>query len=161
MRTAFAIFAKSATRRLPSLTLLAVGGLGACDSALGGTDGPLTGCTLSFAEKSAGGRDFGEACTQDSECRFGACLKPGTGGNITNAQFGFCTRGCDCEDNAASRLSTDEKEVLECLYPSGFKDLHHVVVECDTVDDCKAISEQWTECKIPDTGSVRRVCHAL
>ncbi len=133
----------------------------ACDGTGGGSGDPLTGCDLSFTAKNSGGKDFGEECTQDSECRYGECMKPGADGNITNASFGFCTRGCDCENSTDSRLTTDEKEVLECLYPSGFKDIHHVVVQCSTLEDCTAVSDKWTECKSPDSGGVQKVCHAL
>jgi hypothetical protein len=151
-------------RSVVLVTLAVWGMIGStgCDSGgSSGNGGPLTGCDLSFAVTNQGGKDFGEACDNNSECRFGACVKPGTGGNITNAKFGFCSRGCDCEDNVAARLTVDEKVVLMCLYPSGFKDFHHVTVRCDSVDDCKAVDPGWTECKMPDTGGIQRICHAL
>lgn len=133
-----------------------------CDSdGGGGNGGPLTGCDLSYAVTNQGGKDFGEACDNNSECRFGACVKPGTGGNITNTKFGFCSRGCDCNNDTNSRLTVSEKEVLMCIYPSGFKDFHHVTVRCNSVDDCKAVDEKWTACQMPDTGGSHRICHAL
>ncbi|HRE87541.1 MAG TPA: hypothetical protein PK095_00250 [Myxococcota bacterium] len=127
----------------------------------GGGGGSLTDCDLGYTVTNEGGKDFGEPCDNNSECRFGACVKPGTGGNITNGQFGFCSRGCDCENAEAAKLTVDEKEVLMCLYPSGFKDFHHVVVRCNEVSDCQAIDSRYTECKMPDTGGVQKVCHAL
>lgn len=125
------------------------------------TGGSLTPCDLSYAVSNEGGKDFGEPCDQNNECRYGACVKPGTGGNITNDKFGFCSRGCDCDDNAASRLTAEEKTEFTCLYPSGFKAFHHVLVQCDTVADCQAIDARYTACKMPNTGGVLRVCHAL
>lgn len=123
--------------------------------------GSLTGCDLSFVVTNEGGKDFGESCASNSECRFGECIMPGTGGNITNAQFGFCSRGCNCENNTDSRIPDGDREVLLCLYPSGFKDFHHVTVRCKTVDDCKAVDAGWTDCTLPNTGAVQNLCHAL
>jgi len=121
----------------------------------------LTGCDLGFVVTNAGGKDFGESCTNNSECRFGACIMPGTGGNITNAQFGFCSRGCDCENNTDSRIADEDGTVLLCLYPAGFKDFHHVTLRCESVEDCKAVDAGWTDCTLPNTGAVRKLCHAL
>jgi hypothetical protein len=146
---------------LSSLTALSFV-MSGCDSdSGGGSGGPSTRCDLGYTVTNQGGKDFGEACDNDSECRFGACVKPGTGGNITNTKFGFCSRGCDCNNDTNARLTPAEKEVLMCLYPSGFKNFHHVTVRCNSVDDCKAIDERWTACQAPDTGGVNRICHAL
>lgn len=136
-------------------SVLAVG----CDDA-SGSNGSLTGCDLAFGSSDPTKKGFGEGCEQNSECEYGVCLKPGVGGNITNTIFGFCSRGCDCEDNTASRLTTDEKEVLDCLYPAGFKDLHHVVVECANVGECQELDPRWNDCRVADTGNARKVCHA-
>lgn len=147
---------------LCALSTLAL--MSACDSGDGsnnGNGGSLTSCDLSFAVTNQGGKDFGEACDSNAECRFGACVKPGTGGNITNNQFGFCSRGCDCENSDAAKLTPTEKDELMCLYPAGFKDFHHVTVRCNEVSDCQAIDSRYTECKAPDTGGVQKICHAL
>lgn len=127
----------------------------------GGNGGSLTNCDLSYEQANPQGKGFAEGCANDNECEFGECLMPGTGGNITNNQFGFCTRGCDCENAVASQIPDGMKEELDCLYPSGFKDVHHIVVECANAAECQALDPRWTECKTPDTGGVRKVCHAL
>ncbi len=158
MRAASAFILKSI---LSAAALLAFTACDDSDGTNGGNGGPLTQCDLDYTVKSQGGKDFGERCTQDSECRFNECIMPNASGNITNTQFGFCTRGCDCENAEAAQLTVEEKEVLECLYPSGFKSMHHVVVECDSVDDCKALDDGWTDCRLPDSGGARKVCHAI
>ena len=135
---------------------------GGGDTTGGDTNGgSLTSCDLSYEQANPQGKGFAEGCANDNECEFGECLMPGTGGNITNNLFGFCTRGCDCENAVASQIPDGMKEELDCLYPSGFKDVHHIVVECANAAECQALDPRWTECKTPDTGGVRKVCHAL
>lgn len=145
---------------LASLILASSLALAACDSDGDGVDGPLTTCDFSFVSQNASGLDIGERCTANSECEYGTCLMPGANANITNTEFGFCTRGCDCEDNAASQLSSDEAQTFDCIYPSGFKDRHHVVLLCSSVSDCTAIDSGYTACRAPTTGGVVKVCHA-
>lgn len=123
--------------------------------------GSLTQCDLSYELINAQGKAFGAGCENDNECQFGECLVPGTGGNITNNQFGFCTRGCDCDNAVASQIPDGQEEMFDCLYPSGFKDVHHIVVQCNNVAECQALDARWTDCKLPDTGGARKVCHAL
>lgn len=140
-------------------------GTSGSDATTGG-NGSLTGCELGYAEKNASGKELGEGCTSDAECRYGECMLPGDTGNITNNQFGFCTRGCDCNGDAASQIPAELKEgVLECVYPSdgagGLKDYHFVAIECANVGTCQALDSRWTTCELPDTGSARKVCHAL
>jgi hypothetical protein len=158
------------TRRLvllalaPLVSLLAQACDGVDGTAPGGTSGAggvITRCDLGITEVNPGTRGFGEGCAADSECDFGVCLQPGAAGNLTNGVFGFCTRGCDCGNDTASRLTPAEKEDLACLYPPT-PDQHerHVVVQCATLDDCKRLDERWTACKTLSTGGVARVCHA-
>ena len=134
----------------------------ACDNSddPDGTGGSLTQCDLNFSPGNDALKGFGEGCAQDSECAFAECILPGTPGNITNAVFGFCSRGCDCENDTASQLPDDQKEELDCLYPSGFKNFHHVVVECANTAECQALDSRWTSCESPSTGGVRKLCHA-
>ena len=140
--------------------------IGRSDSANGDGDNfEGTQCELSYNESNASGKDFGEACTTNAECQFGECMMPGDTGNITNEVFGFCTRGCDCEDNTAAQIPDELKDgFLDCLYPSdsagGLKDFHHVVVECSDISACTALAPGWTSCRLPDTGGARKVCHA-
>ncbi|MCC6620986.1 MAG: hypothetical protein IT385_07010 [Deltaproteobacteria bacterium] len=154
------------TRIVLSLTSILCTTAVACDNDDGdGNGGPLTQCVLNYESPSSGGKEFGAACTQDSECKFGECMLPNDTGNITNTKFGFCTRGCDCENADAAKIPDELKEgVLECLYPSdgggGLKEYHHVVLECNDVSECQAIDSGWTDCRLPDTGSARKVCHA-
>jgi len=142
----------------------------ACDSSSGGADGthgdPATGCNLSFAVRNVNGKGFGEGCTTDAECMYGECMMPGDPGNDTNSVFGFCTRGCDCQNATDSQIPNDLSEVLECRYPTDgvgtFKAYHHVVVECSSGDlaMCQALDSRWTECYLPSTGGARKVCGA-
>lgn len=125
-----------------------------------GNGGPLTMCDLNFASGNDALKGFGQGCEQDSECAFAECMMPGDQGNITNSVFGFCTRGCDCENNTASQLPDDMKEELDCLYPAGFRHIHHVVVECANVAECQALDPRWNDCRIADSGNARKVCHA-
>ncbi len=105
------------------------------------------------------GKGLGEACTEHYECRYGLCLPPGDG-NLVNTQFGFCTRGCNCGDTS-TQLSAAEKEAFVCLLPPGNQGRwRHVVPKCHTVDDCKALSAQWTDCKQLTSGGVDFTCHA-
>lgn len=125
-----------------------------------GGGGSSTQCDLNFSAPNNALKDFGEGCDSDAECAFAECVMPGTPGNITNNVFGFCSRGCDCEDNVDARLTVEQKEVLDCLYPSGFKDFHHVVVECSSVADCTALDPRWNDCRFPTSGNARKTCHA-
>ena len=130
------------------------------DDENGDDGGPLTVCIYNYLGEVAG-KDFGESCTSDSECAFGECMQPGDTGNITNDTFGFCTRGCDCNNDEASQLDPDVKEVLECLYPPGNPGSdRHVVIQCTSVDDCTAVDSGWTDCATSD-GTVQKVCKAL
>ena len=132
-----------------------------CESTSDGSSGPLTQCDFSYKVKNAGGKDLGVSCTSDSECEYGVCLKPGATGNLTNSQFGFCTRGCDCDDNTDSRIPEDEKDFYSCLYPPGNQgSQHHVVLKCNGVADCTAVDPAWTSCATPSSGGARPICQA-
>jgi len=125
------------------------------------TCGALTCCDFGYVETNAAGLDFGEACTEDVECRFGTCLQPGAEGNLTNDVFGFCTRGCDCENAEAARLVGSERDELSCLYPPGSQGrTHHVVMQCSSVSDCAAVDPRWNVCQTPSAGGARPVCQA-
>ena len=119
-------------------------------------------CDFPYKTKKAG-KEFGESCTTNSECAYGKRLLPGEGGNLTNDTFGFCTRGCDCENNAAqSRLTDEEKASYTCIYPPGNEGgWHHVLLLCDSPDDCQDIDPQWTDCYTPSSGTLKRVCQAM
>jgi hypothetical protein len=121
----------------------------------------VTCCDYPYLEEGEGGA-VGTPCDTDEECAFGECLLPGDGGNITNFEFGFCTRGCDCETTTQAQLSDEQKETQSCLYPSGNNGAwHHVVLKCSNVEeDCKTIDDRYTECKSPSEGGVAKVCHA-
>jgi|GEM_PF-1800809 len=107
-----------------------------------------------------GGGAYGEACTNNADCLWGECLQTFEGGNLTNQVFGFCTRGCDC-GTTETQLTTDEKEVLMCIYPPGNqRKWAHVVVRCNSLADCQALDPRWTDCRLPSAGGVQAVCHA-
>lgn len=138
-------------------------GLPGCDSLPGvGDDGGFQGtqCIYSYSLDGAGS-ELGESCDADAECGTGVCMQPGDSGNITNNTFGFCTRGCDCDDSEAAKIPTEDKEILECLYPPGNQGVdHHVVIECLTLSDCTDIDPAWTDCAT-SSGTARKVCQAL
>ena len=139
------------------------GGSGSGGATGGGTGGPYTTCTYNYSDGDTSKKGFGEPCDSDEECAFGECLMPGASGNITNSQFGFCTRGCDCNDDESSRLSTEEKEIYECIYPpTPDQNSRHIVVECREggLAACQAVSSLYTECATSD-GTARKVCKAL
>ena len=133
-----------------------------CDSG-GGPDGPATICTYGYtAPEQPGPKSFGQSCTDDSECAFGACILPDDPGNLLNTQFGFCSRGCECNDDTASQLSDEEKLDFHCLYPPGDKGTNrHIVPLCNDLAECQAIDPMWTECRMPESGGVTTMCHAL
>ena len=117
-------------------------------------------CDFAF-DDSGSGKEFGESCTTDSECRFGVCL-PGDAGdgnraNLLSQTFGYCTRGCDC-GTVETRLSDEEKATYLCLYPPGNEGRwRHVVLRCDSAADCQAFDPRWGRCALPGTG-VTKVC---
>ena len=140
--------------------------LGGCDALPGVGDdtgddtAPLTQCIYSYGVEVAV-KDIGESCAADSECAFGECMMPGDQGNITNSTFGFCTRGCDCDNAESAKIAEADKDVLECLYPPGNQgEDHHVVIDCDSVADCTDIDPGWTECST-SSGTAQSVCKAL
>ncbi len=146
---------------LPAFLALVTLACDAAGGAGGADDGPVTRCDLGITEKNPDTGDFGEGCTSDAECDFGVCMLPGAAGNLTNSAFGFCTRGCDCDNDDAARLSDEEKVSLTCIYPTT-PDQHrrHVLLQCASVADCQAVDPRWTACRTPTAGGTRKVCHA-
>lgn len=149
-----------------AVVLMLTSSLVACDSNNGDGNGdPATGCNLNFAVTNANGKAFGEGCTADSECMYNECYLPGETGNDTNSVFGFCTRGCDCEDNRDAQIPDGFDELLDCRYPTDgagtFKLYHHIVVQCNDVSECQALDPRWTSCELPNNeGGARDVCAA-
>lgn len=127
----------------------------------GGHEGPYTLCELNYTLGDAGLRGLGESCESDDDCQYAECIKPGDGGNLINTDFGFCSRGCDCDDKNDSRLSLEEKADLLCVYPPGeHKHRRFVVPRCNTLADCQALDPKWTSCRQIEVGGTSRVCHA-
>lgn len=134
-----------------------------CDSGTtGGQSGPYTRCDYGIVEKNPNTGGYSEACESSADCDYGVCLKPGDAGNTTNTAFGFCSRGCDCNDDVNSRLSPDEKlEGWSCLYPTTpAQHKRHVVLQCSSVAQCQTFDARWNACRLPEAGGSRRVCHA-
>jgi len=149
----------------------------ACDtvnSALeddGGDDGPMTQCTYNYGAATLAS-DFGIACTSDADCTHNECIMPGDSGNITNAVFGFCSRGCDCDTSDDAKLS--ESDPYSCVYPGGCfvgqsqGSWRYAAPKCSTLSDCADIDERYTHCQstsqltvVYDTcGQLRDVCQA-
>ena len=133
----------------------------ACDSASGTSDAATT-CDFNFANPDTAKKDFGESCASGSECAYGVCILPSTSGNIINSQFGFCSRGCNCDNATSSQLTVEQKTHLTCLDPAGFQGAKRMVVPiCAGVADCQAIDAGWTACATPNTGAAAKVCQAL
>lgn len=145
-----------------------------CDS--DGNSGPLSSCFAPITPVNAGGKAIGERCTTNDECEYGRCIMPSefagclalsdtfrTNAGLTNSLFGWCTRGCDCNETEDSNLSSEEKQTLYCLYPpGGTGDWRHVAPKCSSLDDCLALDAAYTECKATTCGSdgATKVCHA-
>lgn len=123
-------------------------------------DGPLTVCKYSYTVSNASAGDYGTRCTSNADCKYGVCFKPSDDGNLTNTQFSFCTRGCDCDNAEAAKLTDEEKVNYFCLYPgcmfSGQSQgaWRHVVPRCNSVADCTAIDPSYNKCANPGCGTL-------
>jgi hypothetical protein len=133
-----------------------------------GDDDPLTFCEYSFVVVNAGGKSIGQSCTSNAECEFGECVLPGSGGNpagddAVNTQFGYCSRGCDCENDTDSRLTDEEKQTLVCYNgPAGTQGkFKHILPRCSSVADCAAFDSGYTSCALPNGSGVFKTCLAL
>ncbi|MGM0574524.1 MAG: hypothetical protein ACQEXJ_02150 [Myxococcota bacterium] len=150
-----------------TLALSAALFLFACDTVTGedddnGGNGPTTTCDYNYQNEDTSKLGIGEECASDDECAFGECMMPGENGNNVNSQFGFCTRGCDCGDEA-SKIADDNDPVFECVYPSGGEGAwRHVVLQCGSESDCQAFASGWNDCSLPPTGTgtIKRICQA-
>jgi len=153
-----------------ALGMCLTGALG-CDQLTGG-DGPTTTCEYPYGATNLE-KDFGEACTENSECAHGLCMLPGMDGNITNNVFGFCSRGCNCDDSLDAQITSQDPD-HNCVEPGGCfvgasqGGWRHAAVRCSTLDDCQAIDSRYTDCSTTDQktvvedtcGSLKRVCQA-
>jgi hypothetical protein len=131
----------------------------------GGSSGPTTTCSYPTTEGSSG-KEIGASCTTSAECATNFCMQPGATGNGTNDQFGFCTRSCDCNDDPATRVATEDAALYECVYPAGNQGKNrHVVLECSSLSDCRDVDPSWTACfnggGIVGLGTLKKVCTAL
>ncbi len=145
---------------------------GGGDGGVGSTQPASTDCLYPFGGLELE-TDFGRACTTDADCSHGACILPGMEGNITNNLFGFCSRGCDCDDAAAAKLSSED-ETYHCVYPGGCfigesqGAWRHAALRCSSVEDCQMVDSRYTHCATTDSmtvvedtcGSLRKVCQA-
>jgi hypothetical protein len=143
-------------RRIQLLMALAFGimqGSG-CD-VLNGDDGPSSICLYHYAVSSTPS-DFGQGCASNDDCAHGVCVQPGDSGNITNEVFGFCSRGCDCDDSDDAQIT--DAQTYSCVYPGGCFEgeskgaWRHAVAKCSTLEDCKSIDDRYTDCD--DTSSL-------
>ncbi len=130
-----------------------------CDSK-GGGDGPTTTCKISYAgPEDTTKKAYGARCEADEECAWGVCMMPGDNGNETTDVFGFCTRGCDCEDDPASQLSVAEKESYLCrMTLTPYQHYRHIVMKCGSVSDCAGIDPGYNVCEA--THGVLKYCQA-
>jgi len=133
-----------------------------------GGDPPLSVCQYGFVAVNPGGKSMGQSCTADAECEFDVCLMPGDPGNpgtseAVNTKFGFCTRGCDCNNDTDSRLTDEEKVNFVCYNgPLGSEGkLKFVLPRCATVDDCASFDSGYSSCALPRGSGVFKTCLAL
>ena len=149
-----------------SFGIVATSAIG-CDS-----DGeePATTCKYNYGDSEVE-NDFGKACEENADCAHGVCMMPGDDGNITNAVFGFCTRGCDCGNSEDAQVSSSD---YHCVYPGNCfigesqGAWRYVAPQCSSVDECTAIDARYTDCATTDSmtvaaktcGSLRKVCQA-
>jgi hypothetical protein len=134
--------------------------------------GPSSECSYGYGDSTVA-IDFGAACESAADCAHNTCIMPGDDGNITNNVFGFCSRGCDCDDSEDAKLPSENPD-YHCVYPGGCfvgqsqGAWRHAVVRCSTVDDCAAVDARYTHCEttngttvVEDTcGSLKKVCQA-
>ncbi|MEZ4269110.1 MAG: hypothetical protein R3F39_22370 [Myxococcota bacterium] len=147
------------------LTLFAAGfSLSACDLFGGddGTSGPATTCSYPTSEGTSG-KEIGASCTTNAECATNFCMMPGATGNLSNEVFGFCSRACDCNDDASTRVATEDANIYECVYPAGNQGKNrHVVLECTNVADCRDVDPAWSECfngsSLVGIGTIKKIC---
>lgn len=140
-----------------------------------GNDGPSSVCKYKYGTADTA-EDFGIACTSDSECAHGVCMQPGADGNITNNVFGFCSRGCNCDNSADDARLPSEHDTYSCVAPGGCFPgesngaWKHAVLKCTSLSDCQAIDQRYTHCAAtsdmtiyPDKkcGELRKVCLAI
>jgi hypothetical protein len=140
---------------LTALLFLSLSGGMACDQ-LTGADGPTTSCVRGY-DATVTAQDFGQACTDDSECAHASCLMPNADGNI---------------GDAASIASSDPD--YHCVYPGGCfvstsqGTWRYAAPKCSDVSDCEAIDARYTDCATTDQktvledtcGSLTKVCQA-
>ena len=146
-------------RSLVCIAALSAAGLAACSSSTSPFSGPYTTCAYGYAVTNESGKEIGEPCTSGDECRYGVCIQPDDPYNDVNDAFGFCSRGCDCNDDPASRLPDEWDGVYLCRYTTGDQGSHRMVqIECRNDGDCQA--HGWTRCSGAISGTARRVCLA-
>lgn len=131
------------------------------------TDPPLTTCTYGFELLNPEGKTLGQGCSVDSDCQFGVCMEPGDLGNAPgedaiNSKFGFCTRGCDCNEDTDSRLTDEEKVDFLCYVgpPGSQGKLKYVLPRCQTVADCLDVDPGYDTCALPGGSGVFKACVA-
>ncbi len=134
---------------------------------------PSTDCLYAYGSEELTS-DFGVGCETPEECAHGVCMMPGATGNITNEVFGFCSRGCDCDDAGDASLSGDDPD-YDCAYPGGCwvgqsqGAWRHVVLKCSSVGDCQEVDSRYTHCEYTgnltvidgeNCGGITKVCQA-
>jgi len=147
---------------LALLALLATLAVTACEEDPGDT---CPAVTVKFPD----GKALGFECTKDEECKYGMCYK----GSPTNfaTDFGICTKNCSCgegSDCADEGYYPGSSEALfQCVRPSistqpdGKKDTAAAfcVAQClNGISDCDAYGDFYTDCAVPETGSLDRLC---
>ncbi len=161
---------KNLAPRSPAIALVALVALlafPACDlfGGDGGSSGPTTTCSYPTSEGTSG-KEMGASCTTNAECATNFCMMPGAAGNLSNEVFGFCSRSCDCNDDAGTRIATEDANLYECVYPAGNQGKNrHVVLECTKLADCQDVDPAWTQCfsgsGIVGIGTIKKICTAF
>jgi hypothetical protein len=150
-----------------------VSGGGSADGASSSEDAELSTCTYPFVKVNAGGKTIGQRCSANSECEYDFCMMPGMAGNGTgefgvasnlpvNTQFGFCSRGCDCNNDTTSRLTDEEKLSQVCYYgPVGSQGkVRFVMAKCTDVSACAGVDSGYSECAKPNGSGTTKACLA-
>ena len=157
-----------------SIIVAAIVALAGCDAvsdATGIGGGSSTTCQYAYGA-SGTAEDFGQACTADSDCAHNVCMMPGENGNITNEVFGFCTRGCDCDESQDATLAGSDPN-YDCVYPGGCYvgtsqgAWRYAAPKCASIDDCLSIDSRYTHCAdtnqmtvVEETCGLHKVCQA-
>ncbi len=151
-----------------AVMLIGLGALaGGCEAFTGTSSsdplGPSTSCGFSLANSvNPGKKAIGQSCASGADCETNVCVLATDAASVTNKQFGFCSRGCDCANDKASILTAEQKAKFTCIYPpSPNQTKRHMVLQCSSPEACQQVDAGWTGCTNQISGTSFKVCTAL